>query len=314
MNSTTNITDESEPLERSNKMRAVKRILAFAVIVGAIVLLLFIYNGTSDSWHQPRFVVGEDGAQVEEVGQAKIMAYNIAKCFAYTGVTSFASSDEVKARLDEIAQLIKVENPDLVFLSEVVNECGPCPVDQVAYLAKKCGFPCWASSDNYSWGLPFYRIRSGNGILSRFPLSDFETTELKGESTIWNPTNNRRVLWCKVEINGEKILAGSLRNDSFDLENNHDQVDQILDFVGNQPTILAGDFNAEPHNQSMKKFAASKLFSGAFKGEKTYPTRKPWRRIDYVLAPKPWTLISDQVIQSKISDHLPVLATFSLPK
>ncbi|MFT7620078.1 MAG: endonuclease/exonuclease/phosphatase family metal-dependent hydrolase [Planctomycetota bacterium] len=307
---------QSAPTD-SPRTKVLRRLRKFGIGVaafGVLLFMLFLVNANSESWKEPR--VGSSSLPLSRDAQneVKIVAYNIAKCFAYTGATRFATTEEVKGRLDRIALLLNEEKPDLVFLSEVVNECGPRPFDQVEYLANKCGFASWATGDNYSWGLPFFRIRSGNAVLSRFPLSNFKTMGLVSESSIWNPTNNRRVLWCDVEINGQTYLAGSLRNDSFNLKNNSRQVDEILEFIGQRPTILAGDFNAEPQDEPMKKFKESKRFSGAFRGVATYPTRKPWRRIDYVLAPNTWTLKSDLVINTDISDHIPVVAVFSVPR
>ncbi len=289
-----------------------KRSLMSFLVVVLVLLFLFLCNGWDESWMKPGMGERQDLLFEGETHTIRVMAFNVAKCFAYTGITQFSSVEDVKKRLDRIAELITQEKVDLVFLSEIVNECGPRPIDQVAYLAERCGVGAWASSDNYSFGIPGFRLRSGNAILSRFPLRPIETKQLVGNTSIWNPTNNRRLLFCEVTINGVPLLIGSVRNDSFDLKNNLAQVESILKYIQGRPALLAGDFNAEPHDPSMKLLRESGLFSGAFDGPPTYPAQEPRRRIDFVLGPKNWKFISERILETDVSDHLPVLAEFGL--
>ncbi len=287
---------------------------ALTVSLGALILVsLFLWNGSNEGWKAPDF--GQTGVapNSEPVDTVRVLTFNIAKCFALEGGLSFASEDEVRARLDQVAALIEREHADLVYLTEVVNECAPCPIDQAEYLARKCGFASWASSDNYRFGVPGIQIRAGNALLSKFPMRVLETTQLAGERPCWSPTNNRRALWCTIRINGTEVLTASLRNDSFDLANNERQTKEVLSYIDGRRSLLAGDFNAEPHNASIALLRESEFFAGEFHGPATFPAHAPKRCIDYVLAPHDWRLLEHRVIQSSLSDHLPVLAVFAPP-
>src|SRR6185503_12282783 len=151
------------------------------------------------------------------VGELRVLALNAAKCDFHEGGISFASSATVRSRLDLVADVIRAQRADVVLLSEVVFECGPVPLNQAQYLAERCAFAHYATAENYSFGLPWFRIRSGNAVLSKLPLAPLEVVQLAGGRPFWSPTNNRRVLWCEISINGAPLLVASIRNDSFDI-------------------------------------------------------------------------------------------------
>lgn len=285
-----------------------RRLLHWTAVFLAAVALLFTLNGLFPGWED-----GEEGttavAAADAGRQVRVLAFNIAKCFQHLGGLSFADPDDVRARLDGIAELIREHRVDIACISEIVKESPPCPVDQVTYLAEKAGMHAWAFGENYSWGLPFLRLRAGNALLSRFPLRVRSVDQLAGGTPFWDPTNNRRILWCEVLLGEEWLSVASVRNDSFDPENNAVQAREILDALGRRPALLGGDFNARPDTKSMRLFR-NHGFAGRIDGPLTYPARDPDRRIDYVLAPASWTLIEERVLTSDLSDHLPVLATF----
>jgi len=243
-----------------------------------------------------------------------IMAYNIAKGFIHQGGISFATQEVVLKRLQQIADLINAEQPDLVFLSETIFECGPSPVNQITTLAEATGMFFWAFGENYNFGLPFYRIVGGNAILSRWPLGTAANPSLAGRKPFYVTQNNRRILWCKMTINSEEILLGSVHNDSYRLQNNLVQARQILEYLDGRPAILAGDFNAQPQEAPMQLFRETGQFVWAFDGPLTFPSSKPQQKIDFILAPADWELLDHRVLQSSASDHLPIISTFRVTK
>ena len=292
-------------------------IAAFAAMI--VLATLFVWNGTRDSWRDPE--VGENGHLTLNVAYAsgptartvRVMALNAAKCWFHRGGLDFASKDEVRANLDRIADVIRAEKPDVVCLSEVVMEGGPVDLDQVWYLAAACNFAHWASAENYSFGLPFFRIRSANAVLSTREMRTLAVQQLAGGAPFWNPTNNRRALWFEIRVDDTWILGASLRNDSFDPANNLRQTKEILARHGDRPALMAGDFNAVPGSPSMELWRASGRFVGFEAVPPTFPAAAPDRRLDQVLAPAAWTVIDTRVVDTGVSDHLAVVATFRLP-
>jgi endonuclease/exonuclease/phosphatase family metal-dependent hydrolase len=211
-----------------------------------------------------------------------------------------------------MADAIRTANPDVVFLSEALTECGPCPVNQVEHLARACGLPFVATGENYNVGLPFYRVVGGNAILSRRMLRAEGNPSLAGRQPFFVTHNNRRALFTSLEIGDRRVWLGSLHNDSFDPANRAEQVRQILRYVDDRPCVLAGDFNAEPGSESIKLIQETKRFTGAFDGPPTFPEKGI--RIDYVFGPAAWTHVETTVPAGDASDHRAVAATFRLPE
>jgi endonuclease/exonuclease/phosphatase family metal-dependent hydrolase len=298
---------------RVNRRRVIVLVLCLLLLL-ATPALLFVVNGVLLAWDEtPRTgTTNHAPAEEERPRQVKILAYNIAKGFVHNGGLRFEDRAVVAAHIRKVAAIINAERPDLVFLSEVVFECTPCPLNQVVELAEATGMHAWAFGENYNIGLPFYRAVGGNAILSRWPLESVTNMSLAGRRPFYVTFNNRRALWAAAHLGGERILLASLHNDSFSISNNLRQTKQLLAFAGDQPAILAGDFNAKPHERPIKLIQESG-FSGAFEGENTFPARKPEKRIDFIFAPRNWRLLDHRVLDGDASDHRVVVSTFRLP-
>jgi endonuclease/exonuclease/phosphatase family metal-dependent hydrolase len=243
-------------------------------------------------------------------GEVTVVAYNVAKGFAHRGGLRFDSRAAVEDRISKMAAVVKAERPDLVFLSEALTELAPCPVDQVERFARECGLPHVATGENYNLGVPGLRVVGGNAILSRTPLTPVANIDLAGRRPFWVTKNNRRALFASTDVGGKSVLLGALHNDSFDMRNNAAQARQLLEFVGDRPCVLAGDFNNRPGEESIRLFRDSGHFGGAFDGPPTYFEGKRAERLDYVFAPAGWELLDHRVIPDDTSDHRPLVCRF----
>ncbi|MFK7817566.1 MAG: endonuclease/exonuclease/phosphatase family protein [Planctomycetaceae bacterium] len=292
-------------------------ILIFATLL-ALPAVLFVINGTlltpgNDPVITARLTEELPSTSDQSPRRIKVLAYNIAKAFAHEGGYQFATEDAVQKRLGEMAELIQSEDPDIVFLSEVLRECGPCPVNQLAVLAEKAGFPYTAYGENYTFGIPFFKVAGGNAILSKTPLDGIDNLDLHGRQPFWVTSNNRRVLFCSTKLGGNTVLLGAIHNDSRSGPNNLAQTKQILNWIGDRPAVLGGDFNADPGEPSIDLFRNSNRWSGRIEGKQTFPSTAPNQKLDYVFAPATWKLSEHQVIDSELSDHKPVVSTFEIP-
>jgi endonuclease/exonuclease/phosphatase family metal-dependent hydrolase len=298
-----------------------KRILWSLTLLMALVGLpglLFVVNGallaSGEAARAGRYPGVEPSPSASGPGEVTVASYNIAKGWAPLGGLSFADRAAVEGKLRRMAAALRAERPDLVFLSEVMTECTPCPVDQAEFLARELGLPYWAFGENYNFGLPFCRVVGGNAVLSRFPLGAVANPSLAGRKPFYQTSNSRRALFAAADIGGGRVLLGSLHNDSFDLRNNEGQVRQVLEFIGGRPCVLAGDFNAQPGQRPIRLVRESGKFTGAFEGPPTFPSDRPDRRIDFVFAPAGWTHLGTRVLDADPSDHRPVVVRFRLPR
>ena len=252
---------------RISEMRIfLRRTLKAVGISAVIVVALFAWNGLETSWrvpasgtteHPDRSLAGTDGARTT----LTLMAWNIAKCDFHEHGLTFKSAGEVRAHLDRLAAIVIDQDVDLLFLSEVVLEAAPCQVNQVAYLAERAGFAHWCYGDNDSFGVPGSLIRAGNALLSRLPMEALRVEQLPGGAPFWQPPGNRRILWAEGTLGRGKVLCASLRNDSFELENNAAPVRQILAGMPAAPVIAAGDLNAVPGTEPLRLWEATGRFA-----------------------------------------------------
>lgn len=294
------------------RRRWLKRLAVALLLVVGVPVALFVVNGTLLSWGETpragRFAGVEAAPASSPPGEVTVVAYNIAKGFAPRGGLAFHDETTVAARLDRMAEVIRTERPDVVVLSEAMTESGGCRLDQVEHLARACGLPYWAFGENYCFGLPGYRVVGGNAILSRTPVTPVANPSLVGRRPFFITRNSRRALFATVDLPGGPVLVGSLHNDSYDIRNNAAHVRQLLNFVGDRPCVLAGDFNSNPTQPPTLLLRDSGKFSGAFAGEATFPGHG--EKIDYVLAPAAWEHLGTRVPAGDASDHRAVAARF----
>lgn len=243
----------------------------------------------------------------------RVMAINIAKGFFYIkGKAHLEPPNEVTERLDQTAAIINAQGADIVFLNEVIWQL-PNYQQQVTYLAEKTGMHVWAFGETMNFGLPFWRIQSGNAILSRFPLNNIENVKLR-DLDFLELGSARRTLFAQLSTGLGDIQLASIHNDHHDWQVNEQQIDTLLPRFAKQASLIGGDFNVPPESPSMQKVKSSGLFSGEFNGPATSPIwDDPSITIDFVFAPKSWTLLDHQVIDNPASDHKAVLSVFRLP-
>jgi endonuclease/exonuclease/phosphatase family metal-dependent hydrolase len=303
-------------LSATRPRRIIRMVLVAFVLLVVVPAGLFVLNGlvfADRRTPQVGEVPGVDAASsASGPGEVTIVAYNVAKGFAHKGGLRFDPRERVAERVRRMAAVVRAEMPDFVFLSEALTECAPCPVDQVELFARECGLPHYATGEDYNIGVPFVRVVGGNAVLARIPLTGVENIDLVGRRPFYITRNNRRALFVSAEIGGKSVLMASLHNDSFDMRNNEAQTRQLLDYVGDRPAILAGDFNNRPNDRSIQMIRASGKFAGAFDGPPTFFEGDRKERIDYIFVPAGWELADHRVIEDDTSDHRPLVCRFKV--
>ncbi len=227
-----------------------------------------------------------------------VMSFNI-----HAGYGTDGTFDLVK-----IGNQIREAQSDIVCLQEVDRRTRRSKGKDVTLeLANFTGFHSFfgkaISHDGGDYGL---------GILSKYPILDAKVHSLPGDGI----AESRIALEVMVQIQGTyKIRIVNAHLDHSNKELNRSQT-RYLDkkFRDGFPTILAGDFNQTMDDKGMQRLRKVwnlSMTDDAF----TYPSNNPNIKIDYLMAhPRnKWKVEKAQVLKdSKASDHLPIIATFSL--
>ncbi|MDX2246739.1 MAG: endonuclease/exonuclease/phosphatase family protein [Bacteroidia bacterium] len=232
-------------------------------------------------------------------------------------------------KIDTVAALIRIMNPDVISLQEFRNHKLDGDVYSLDYLKKKLEMPFAAFVH-----LPIHI--HGAVLFSRYPIVAIDTLFLPQREI------NSGIL-ATIETPMGKIGVGNVHLSSFQasqtLDENEkvkDKFQAILDRVKivlplqqekvdlvlektrqyPYPLVIAGDFNSSPHTrigyQFRRRFKDS--FAEAGKGLGwTYPLAGPvGLRIDYQYFTNELHAVNHKIFTSRVSDHFPIQATYHL--
>jgi len=217
------------------------------------------------------------------------------------------------ASLEELARFIKTENPDVVALQEVdVNthrERAPRQngKDFITELGFRTGMlSIYGKTISYAGG--YYGI----GILTKYPYNSVKKTLLPMPE---GAKEQRAYLVSQIELPGNKILNFVCTHlDYTTSEVRQAQVKAINDDLlkSDVPTVLCGDFNAEPASREIAEGMQSWLQATTM--DLTIPAKSPTSKIDYIFCypQNKWKVLDAKTPKVQLSDHLPVVATLEL--
>lgn len=247
---------------------------------------------------------GWDNGDEETSSEIKIMTYNIKYC-------SPLGSDvpDLKA----VAEVIKEQNPDIVFLQEIDrNTTRSGKVDQPAELARltKLPFTYYSKTQDYQGG------EVGIAFLSRYSLSETRTTPLSRVIVPGEYVGYSVLSQAQIQVNGKKVNIANTHM-ALTQQNRDLQVNDIKNILAasNYPTILAGDLNATPENATILSFLEFGFTSTCKIGCNTIPSNQPNKQLDYILfrQAEKFNIISHEVISgTQASDHLPVVSVMEI--
>jgi len=217
------------------------------------------------------------------------------------------------ASLEELAEYIKSENPDVVALQEVdvrtnreraPHQNGKDFITELGYLTGM--LPAYGRTLDYYGG--YYGI----GILSKYP---FEKTRKVVLPIPEGSKEQRALLLADVELpDNRRFIFVSTHLDHSSSEVRTVQVKALNKALKKikLPVIVAGDFNGRPDSPEIKD--GMKKWSQACSPEFTIPSQNPKSKIDYIFY-KPtsnWKVNNSYTPKVTLSDHLPVVAEMEL--
>lgn len=217
------------------------------------------------------------------------------------------------ASLEELAEYIKSENPDVVALQEVdvrthrdvaKHQNGR---DFITVLGYHTGMlTAYARTIDHAGG--YYGI----GILSKYPFAHTRKILLPPFD---GSKEQRALLLANVELPGGKIFTFvSTHFDHTDSQVRQLQAKALNKALkGNKfPMVVAGDFNAKPDAPEINE--GMKHWNRACSPDFTIPVKEPRSKIDYIFyAPAgKWRPVSSGTPNISLSDHLPIWAELEL--
>lgn len=234
--------------------------------------------------------------------QLRILTYNI------------HHGEDMNGKLDlqQIANVINATKPDIVALQEVDSVTNRTKqTDQLKELASLTNMNYfYGKSMNYCGG------GYGVGILTKLKIVNSFVTLLPG----FSKSEPRAMATVELELKNKKhFVFSAIHLDSDrDPEERIEQAKKILVLFSQmkKPSIIAGDFNAQPEEATMKDIVYSLYNETDPSGYSfSFPSAQPAVKIDYILVSKGhhWKKIYYEVINEKIaSDHRPVLSVVKL--
>ena len=215
----------------------------------------------------------------------KVMSYNIRHG---QGIGKIYS-------LKAIAEVIRRENPDIVGLNEVYQIHHL--LDQPNKLSKMLGMN-YVFQANVSYG---YFGGYGNLILSKCKILKSDSIKLPRVVGI----ETRGLLLSEILLDDKKISFGTTHL-GLRIIDRSSQILSLKEIIkDNSPIILCGDFNGSV--SELKPLFSDYKLAGEYK---TYHSNNPKKQFDYILSSKNISLCSSKVINSKASDHLPIVAEY----
>ena len=223
----------------------------------------------------------------------KLMSFNTLFCTNYfTEKIDFAA----------IADVIKKCEPDIVGLNEMYGKSEMADYDsQTEKLARLSGL----TYCKFAEACTLEEGTFGNGILSKFPFSSVEVIpipeeDVKTGTQLYEPR-------CLLKVRYDNGLTVLITHFGLNHDEHLHAVNTVLENVENEKCVLMGDFNVTPDNVILKPIQEKLVDTSIYfnKPHLTFPSTNPYKKIDYIFVSKDIKVISADVPQIAVSDHLP---------
>lgn len=210
-----------------------------------------------------------------------------------------------KRILEDIAQFIHRQDPDLVGLIEVdTGSVRSGLVNQAEYIARHLGhytaYECKYGLASINNQLPIVR-KQANAILA--------APRVTGERFHYFPTGIKRLI---IEIELDEVCV-FLVHLSLKYRHRQEQLQHLHELIlqSQKPVVVAGDFNTFSGNNELFLFMrASGLRSANVAGLASFPARTPQFELDFVLVSREIEITDFQIPDVRYSDHRPIVCDF----
>jgi endonuclease/exonuclease/phosphatase family metal-dependent hydrolase len=221
----------------------------------------------------------------------KVMTYNLNDGFNPRG----------KLDIDEIANIIEINTPDIIGLQEVsrgsvINGS----LDMLEWLSYRLQMP-------YIYG-PTQGPFRGNAIISRYPIAAYSRESLPPPD-LFPPRGFIVALIDLPDGQQIKVIDAQFDNIAGDTQARQAEAQALTDFWnGLDSTIILGDFGAPRQSTEIRQFYTAGLDLAAVTSGTSYV---PSQMTDYIWISPDLRTSDVTVAPGAASDHLPVVAVIS---
>ena len=177
-------------------------------------------------------------------------------------------------------------------------------IDQTEYLAHRAHFPYWYKQVNRSLGKI---AQHSNGMLSRFRPAQISEYKLPG-------LPGRGALLIEFDTTDAKTLGVCILHLALGRRARRRQLAFVTELISQFPyLLLMGDFNCDCSSREFQRLVDAVNLQGLDCGMKTFPSWRPRRNLDHILASSSLEVLEAAVVDYPLSDHLPVSMEVVLP-
>ncbi|MCT8136911.1 endonuclease/exonuclease/phosphatase family protein [Anaerobacillus sp. CMMVII] len=206
-----------------------------------------------------------------------------------------------KVDLKRIADIIREANIDIIALNEVDRNFSRRSgfVDQAKWLANELKM-----DHVFGPALSIKTRQYGNSILSRLPIEKHENFLFKLSPLLAEP---RSIVKANILIDNSLV---TVLTSHFSIHPilHQKQVRFCLEHTNSEPCILMGDLNRRPHSKGYRSLLKKYVDCCAKKPLPTFPANRPRARLDYIFTTSHFNIIGTDIINTRASDHLPIVA------
>ncbi len=243
----------------------------------------------------------------------RLLTLNVAHGRSNRAHQALVSNGSLERNLTDIAATVRRLGPDVVALQEAD---GPSAwsgnFDHVAALSQMTDLGDFFRGEHNPFRFGRMKLASGTALLARLPLKEPDSHAF-GAS--WRDTKGFVVATVSVpEWEGQEIDLASVHLDFLTPAMRRKHIRHLTEVLAgrDRPLVLLGDLNCcwqrEPGTMHL---LTETLGLKAFEPEArvpTYPSRRPRRRLDWILISRDLAFSSYRTVPARLSDHLGVVA------
>ncbi len=223
-------------------------------------------------------------------------------------------------KAENILSLVKDLKPDILCCQEI-NDTNN---NLVSMFAKK--FAYYYFEPAIIIGATNEKLILGNAIFSRFPMANKRKVFLQNgpNATSGNQHEERIYIEANLDCDGEELTVGTTHlsfTPQFAMTSDKkQQAKNLLEAIKGRQSrfVISGDFNSTPNTSLIKSLNEQFVSAGPPNSEPTFTTIPfsflgfdvtglDWR-VDFIFTTKDMRVLKSEIVKTKFSDHLPILA------